>query len=141
MKVWKTGVHAKSGDIFSPPEEDPIRLKKVFYGKIFVTELMSYFKNRNYGVNVQEILYREFCLPEGYEGKLVHYEPRGKSIDCAIVEDYIRVLKMNNTEYGKYLAELYLDRTNQFSELKIEGFDIGKYVEDLKEFFKENMLL
>jgi len=141
MKVWKTSVHTKAGDIFSPPEQDPTRLKKVFYGKIFVGNLMSYFEERSYGDGVREIFYREFSLKERYEGQLLHYGPRRKIIDCAIVEDYAKVLTMSTEEYGKYMAELYVDRSLQFSELKIKGFDVVRYVGDLEEFFKLNKLL
>lgn len=131
----------KSGDIFSPPELDPIRQKKVFYGKIFVGELMSYFEERSYGENIQEIFYREFCMKKAYEGKLIHYGPRRKIIDCAIVEDYEKVLLMSTEEYGKYVAQLYVERSLQFSELKIKEFNVGRYVDDLEGFFKINMLL
>ena len=101
----------------------------------------EYFSERSYGERVKEIFYREFCLKEGYKDKLLYYGSRRKIVDCAIVLDYEAVLKMGIEEYGKYLAKLYIERSNQFTELKVKDFDVGKYVEDLESFFKLNKLL
>lgn len=54
--------------------------------------------------------------------------------------DYEAVLKMGNEEYGKYLATLYVERSNQFMELKVKDFDVEKYVQDLIKFFRTNKL-
>lgn len=140
MKVWKTGVHDSPLDVYSK-EIDPIMEKKIFWAPIFLTAMGKYFSERSYGEKVKEVLYREFCLKEGYNDKLLYYGPRRKIVDCAIVLDYEAVLKMSNDEYGKYLAKLYIERSNQFTELKVKDFDVGKYVDDLEEFFKLNKLL
>ncbi|MGN6291973.1 MAG: hypothetical protein ACTHMV_04445 [Chitinophagaceae bacterium] len=140
MKVWNTGVHTRP---FGPLEEgvDSIREKKVFYGTLFAKELPSFFEDKSYGKSVVEIFYREFCLREGYNDTVLYYGPRKKIIDCAIVEEYSSVLEMNNEEYGRYLAKLYLERSQQFSELKIKDFDAKRYIEDLIEFFQINLLI
>lgn len=140
MKVWNTGVHTRSIDFYSK-ETDPTMEKKILWAPVFLTQMGKYFSERSYGEKVKEILYREFCLKEGYNDKLLYYGSRRKIVDCAIVLDYQLVLKMSNEEYGKYLASLYIERSNQFTELKVKDFDVEKYVEDLKEFFKLNMLL
>lgn len=140
MKVWKNSVHSRP---FGPLEErvDTIREKKVFYANVFVTNLTSFFDDKSYGKNVKEIYFREFCLKEGYHDNLLYYGSRKKIIDCAIVEDFSLVLNMANEEYGKYLAELYLDRSRQFQTLNIKDFDSTQFVSDLMEFFKESELL
>lgn len=140
MKVWHTGVHTNPLDIYSK-EKDPIKEKIIFWAPIFLTALGKYFSERSYGERVKEILYREFCLKEGYNDKLLYYGPRRKIVDCAIVLEYEKVLKMSNDEYGKYLAGLYMERSRQFAELKIKDFDAEKYTQDLEEFFKGNKLL
>jgi hypothetical protein len=140
MKVWNTGVHDSPIDVFSK-EKDDIWEKKVFWAPIFLTAMGKYFSDRSYGERVKEILYREFCLKEGYEGKLLYYGPRRKIVDCAIVLDYEAVLKMNKDKYGKYLAKLYLERSKEFSSLKIKDFKHEDYVNDLKSFLKENNLI
>ncbi|MEQ1676220.1 MAG: hypothetical protein ABL876_05955 [Chitinophagaceae bacterium] len=139
MKVWKKGVHDSPLDIYSN-EEDPIKEKVIIWAPVYSTALGKYFSERSYGEKVNEVLYREFCLKSGYNDKLLYYGPRKKIVDCAIVLNYQSVLEMSNEEYGKYLAKLYIERSNQFTELKIKDFDVGKYVEDLTEFFKLNML-
>jgi len=140
MKVWKTSVHTRP---FGPLEKgvDSIREKKVFYGTLFVKELPSFFEGKYYGKSVVQIFYREFCLKEEYNDTVLYYGPRKKIIDCAIVEEYSSVLKMNNEEYGKYLAKLYVEGSQQFSELKIKDFDIKRYLEDLVGFFQINLLI
>jgi hypothetical protein len=140
MIVRKTGVHTSPVDIYSS-DKDIIQEKIITYAPIFLTQMGKYFSERSYGHQVKEVLYREFCLKDGYEGKVLYYGLKKKIVDCAIVQDYQSVLAMSNKEYGKYLAKLYIDRSNQFTELKIKDFDIGKYVGDLKDFFKQNMLL
>jgi hypothetical protein len=140
MKVWNTGVHTRSIDFYSK-EKDPTQEKIIFWAPVFLTAMGKYFSDLSYGDKVKEVLYREFCLKEGYDDKLLYYGPRRKIVDCAIVLDYKQVLKMSNDEYGKYLAKLYLERSKQFTELKVKDFNVGKYVEDLEEFFKLNKLL
>jgi len=140
MKVWKKGVHDSPLDIYSN-EKDPIKEMVITWAPIYSTALGKYYSERSYGEKVNEVLYREFCLKEGYNDKLLYYGPGRKIIDCAIVLDYDAVLKMGNDEYGKYLAKLYIDRSNQFEELKIKNFDVEKYVEDLTAFFNLNKLV
>ncbi|MBK7292190.1 MAG: hypothetical protein IPI78_19315 [Chitinophagaceae bacterium] len=140
MKVWNTGVHTRSIDFYSKAK-DPLMEKVIFWAPFFLTAMGKYFSERSYGERVKEIFYREFCLKEGYKDKLLYYGSRRKIVDCAIVLDYEAVLKMGIEEYGKYLAKLYIERSNQFTELKVKDFDVGKYVEDLESFFKLNKLL
>lgn len=140
MKVWHTGVHTNPIDIYSK-EKDPIKEKVISWAPVFSIGIGKYFAERNYGEKVQEILYREFCLKEGYNDKLLYYGARRKIVDCAIVLDYQKVLKMSNDEYGKYLAKLYIERSKQFTELKIKDFNVGKYTQDLEDFFKGNKTL
>ena len=139
MIVWNTGVHTRP---FGPLEQgiDSIREKKVFYGSIFRNDLTFFFSERDYGKSVNEIFYREFCLNREYDDAVLHYGPRRKIIDCAIVEEYSSVLVMNNEEYGKYLAKLYIERSQQFSELRVKDFDLQRYLEDLTVFFRINLL-
>lgn len=140
MKVWNKGVHTSPIDTYSE-EKDPIKEKIIFWAPVFLTAMGEYFLELNYGENVKEILYREFCLKEGYNERLLYYGPKRKIVDCAIVLEYKMVLRMDNDEYGKYLAKLYIDRSKQFTELNIKDFNVRKYVEDLREFFKTNKLL
>ena len=140
MKVWNTGVHTSP---LNPFEQgiNTIREKKVFYGVIFVTHMTDFFKDRDYGKGVNEIFYREYCLRDGYNDKVLHYGPRRKIIDCAIVEDYLSVLSMNTEDYGKYLARLYIERSQQFSELLIKNFNLSQYLNDLATFFRNHSLI
>lgn len=140
MKVWKKGVHDSPLDIYSN-DKDPIKEKVIMWAPVYSTAIGKYFAERSYGEKVNEILYREFCLKDGYNDKLMFYGPKKKIIDCAIVLNYSSVLEMNNEEYGKYLATLYLERTRLFRDLKIKHFDVDKYLEDLETFFKHNKLL
>jgi len=133
MKVWNTAVHSD--------ENDNIKQKMIAYGSIFVTKFKQFFENRSYGDNVQEILFREFCLKDGYHDKELHYGKKRKIIDSAVVVDYPTALKLDVREYGKYIASLYLDRSKTFGDLKIQGFDSDTFVNDFELFFKENGLL
>ena len=139
MKVWKKGVHDSPLDVYSN-EMDPIKGMVISWAPVFSIGIGKYFSNRSYGEKVQEILYREICLRDGYNDKFLYYGPRKKIVDCAIVLDYETVLKMGNDEYGKYLATLYVERSSQFLELKVKDFDVEKYVQDLKRFFRTNKL-
>lgn len=140
MKVWKKVVHDSPLDIYSN-EKDPIKEKVIIWAPVYSTAMGKYFSELSYGEKVKEILYSEFCLKESYNDKLLYYGPKKKIVDCAIVLDYEEVLKMSIDEYGKYLAKLYIERSTQFKELKVKDFDVGKYVEDLEDFFKLNKLL
>ena len=113
----------------------------IFWAPVFSIAIGKHFLERSYGEQVKEILYREFCLKEGYNDKLLYYGLRRKIIDCAIVLDYEEVLKMDNDEYGRYLAGLYLERSSQFIDLKIKDFDAEKYKQDLEHFFRSNKLI
>lgn len=140
MKVWHTGVHTNPIDFYSN-EKDPIKEKVISWAPVFSTAIGNFFSERSYGEKVKEVLYREFCLKEGYNDKLLYYGPRRKIVDCAIVLDYEKVLQMSNDDYGKYLAGLYMERSRQFAELNIKDFAAEKYTQDLEEFFKGNKLL
>jgi hypothetical protein len=133
MIVWIKAAHSD--------ENDNIKQKRIAYGGIFVTKFINYFENRSYGDNVQEILFREFCLKDGYHDKLLHYGKKRKIIDCAVVADYPTALKLDVQEYGKYIASLYLDRSKSFGDLKIKDFDSDNFSKDLEFFFKEIGLL
>jgi hypothetical protein len=133
MKINITGVHSDEGDI--------IKQKVIAVAPIFVTAISEYFKNKSYGDGEIEILYREFCLRDGYDGRLIYYSKKRKLIDCAIVANFESCLKMSVEEYGKYCAQLYLERSKQFEDLKILQFDNALYVKDLTVFFKEHNLI
>lgn len=130
MKVWKTGVY--EGATFD---------KNIYVAPIFLTKIGTYFLNRTYGEGVSEIYHREFCLKRGYDGKLYHYAKKKKMIDTAIVIDYENAIQISNEEFSRHLAQLYLERSKGFSELKIMDFDLNKYQNDLRTFFIENNLI
>lgn len=140
MKVWKRSVHTSPIDIYSK-EKDPIQAKGVYWAPVFVDDLSKYFLERTYGSRVSEVLYRQFCLKEGYIDKLLYYGSRKKIIDCAIVLDYELVLAMDDSEYGRYLAKLYVKRSGEFGNLNIKDFDSELYLQDLMDFFSTKQLL
>ena len=112
--------------------------KNIYAAPILVTKLMDFFSNKSYGEDVEKILYRVFCLKEGYNGKTLYYGKKRKIIDCAIVEDYSVAVKMNNKEYGEYVSNLIIQKTSEFSTFNLVRFDNEAYRKDLISFFYNN---
>ncbi len=99
---------------------------------------MDFFYNKSYGEDVEKILYRVFCLKEGYNGKTLYYGKKRMIIDCAVIEDYNSALKMSYKEYGEYTSDLIVQRTSEFSKLNLPGFNNESYIKDLISFFNDN---
>jgi hypothetical protein len=127
MQVWKTGSHSVG-----------MQEKNIYTAPILVTKLMDFFYNKSYGEDVEKILYRVFCLKEGYNGKTLYYGKKRMIIDCAVIEDYNSALKMSYKEYGEYTSDLIVQRTSEFSKLNLPGFNNESYIKDLISFFNDN---
>jgi len=119
-----------------------LKKEKIIYtGDIFITKLLAYFKDKDYGIGVKEIFYREFFLQDGYNGKVLHYGRIRKIIDCAVFDDFEKLLQMSDDDFAKNLARLYMERTREFKTLPIKNFDFEAYTLDLEEFFRINGLI
>jgi hypothetical protein len=140
MKVWNKGVH-ESPVIAHSQDKDVIQEKIILFAPIFITQLGKYFESLNYGPGVNEILYREYILKDGYAGKLLYYGPKKKIIDCAIVGNFETAVSIPKEEFGKYIAALYLERSKEFKTLNVKNFDCDSFLADLTAFFTERNLL
>ncbi len=132
MKVWNFTTHST-----------PLLHKVIYTGDIFVTKLLACFKDKDYGIGVKEIFYREFFLhgEDEYDGKFSHYGKIRKIIVCDIFDDFDKVLRMTDDEFTENLARLYMERTKEFKSLPIKNFDVEAYTQDLEYFFKANGLI
>jgi hypothetical protein len=114
------------------------------YDPILIEGLTKYFQMKNYGEGVKEISYVEILVPDELgedDSPKIVFSQEKKIISCIIQPEYKRVVRININKYGLLIAECYLRISAQFSELKVKDFDVVRYVEDLKDFFKQNNLL
>jgi len=130
MKVWNFGYH-----------NNELRAKIIYAGEIFVTKLLDHFSNKSFGHSVNEIFYYEYSIGD----KIVHasenkifYIPTSKKIEITIELDLQTALNANDRGYLRYLANCYLDRTQELIPMQIKNFNAEAYLKELEFFFIAN---
>ncbi|MDP4259908.1 MAG: hypothetical protein Q8937_16900 [Bacteroidota bacterium] len=134
MKVWNNGWYSKD------------LIESVSYAdQIFIGKLPKYFEDRTYGSGVKEIFYIEVCENQIFGtnsvGKSLFYNQRKNKIEIGLELDFLIAIKMTNVQFCRYLANKYMERSLDISELLIQDFDLKIYLTDLEDFFITNSVL
>lgn len=129
MKIWNNSWVSKDLiNIFS------------FSRNVFIHKLSEYFQTCSYGEGVNEIFYIEVCenpvFSENPYGKILSYGKRKKIIEIGLQLDFDLAQSLNGPAFARYLANTYLERSLEIESLKVENFDLEKYITDLETFFK-----
>lgn len=135
MQINKQSIFGFNSTVFEKVEK---------YQPIFEDGLSSYFKTKEFGDSVSEISYKEFLIHDNFPSGETHkiaYMQEERRIVCIIQPEYKKIRKCSSKTYEKLLVKEYLEMSNRFSELNIANFDVNKYVEYLKDFFKQHQLL
>ena len=131
MKITKTTVC--SPYIFSKVEQ---------FDSIFLEELPSFFRSKEYGGSVKEIIYTEFFVHDDQpDSNKVSYDQEKNMLVCIIQPEFKKVRNSNPNRFGKLLAKTYMESSKQFSILKLQDFEFKKYIADLEIFFTQHQLL
>ncbi|MBL7727285.1 MAG: hypothetical protein JNM68_06355 [Dinghuibacter sp.] len=143
MIIRQTSWSSSSVIDFKTHEKDERVTRKINDDRIvnlFLQTIPSYFKTKEYGKGVKELLYKQICYTEDHKifepekDKYYYYDKRQKAIVVVVDLDYDRVLQLNDNDLLEYLGDCYLDATEGIRNLNIKDFDLENYIADFFNF-------
>ncbi|MBL7727284.1 MAG: hypothetical protein JNM68_06350 [Dinghuibacter sp.] len=136
-------------DIRSDKRDDKVSnmLADPILATFFVKTLPGYFKDKDYGKGVKELLYKEICFDDDFKifapplDQYYYYSKKLKAIAIVVDLDYHHIKNLQLKGLCNYIASCYINVTKECSRFEIKDFDLNAYKTDFSNLLKNEGLI
>ena len=117
---------------------------KTVYVAKYMSGMIYYFQNKNFGEAVKEIVYHPMSGDSVFWvsfGVGITYGRKSKSIGSLFAMDYETIQSLEGEALLTYVAQQVIEKTKRFADKKIKSFDLEGYIKSLEEYFAEALQL